>query len=86
MIFAQINPLQSFNMDQDTTYVVKVCFESKGEIYLQLPSGLSDEQVLNQLHYSTVMEHSKIWDLACKASMWNAVQRRDESIRIETID
>ena len=29
-------------MNQETTYIVQVPFESKGEIYLKLPSGLSD--------------------------------------------
>ena len=73
-------------MAQETTYVVQVPFESKGEIYLTLPSGLTDEQVMKHLNYSITMENSKIWDLACKASMWNAVKRRDESIRIECIE
>tara|TARA_B100000212_G_scaffold325310_1_gene286860 strand:+ start:864 stop:1184 length:321 start_codon:yes stop_codon:yes gene_type:complete len=77
---------ECLNMSQETTYIIQVPFESKGEIYLKLPSGLSDEQVMKYLDYTKTMEHSKIWDLACKASMWNAVKRRDQSIKIESID
>ena len=73
-------------MTHNVTYIVQVPFDSKGEIYLELPAGLSDEEVLGYLNYSKTMESSKIWDLACKASMWNAVKRRDQSIRIENID